>query len=291
MDVGLAFFPTAPDNGWKCSDGTGSGSDCGTPVVEIAPAPQSGPQIASAMSGNQPPALNYTPTECGIMGMLAHCAQWQKQSGEQCVPILVTDGNPTLCNAGQNQLLPTAPAQSDIDHLAQLVSDAFNGPDKITTYVLGLPGSNAATLDQIAKAGGTNASIDVSGGVQAFIAALNSIRSKVSTQSVQHITVPTTIETKLPCEWTIPPITGQNQVFNKDQVNVKFTPSGGATQDFGYVANDAGCAAVTDAWHYDDETNPTRVILCPTTCDMVKASTGAQVDLAFGCARKPARLK
>ncbi|HVU01134.1 MAG TPA: vWA domain-containing protein [Polyangiaceae bacterium] len=262
MDVGLAFFPTAPDNGFTCGDGSGSGANCGAPVVEIAPVPQNLGPIGNAMSGNQPNPLNLTPTECGLIGMITHCEQWQQQTGEQCVAILVTDGNPTLCSG-------------DTGVLSKIVADGL--AQGVKTYVLGLPGSNASVLDPIAQAGGSNSTIDVSGGVQAFVAALNSIRGQVS------------VGTALPCQWKIPP-PPSGQTFDKEKVNVSYTPKGGTSQDFGYVA-EADCARATNAWYFDDVNDPKQVLVCPTTCDMLKSNSGAAVSVSFGCRRKPATLK
>jgi hypothetical protein len=265
IDVGLGFFPTAPDNGFTCGDGTGSGASCGTPIVEIGPTSQNASKVSAAMTSqsNQPNALNLTPTECALIGMVSHCEEWTKKTGEQCVAILVTDGNPTLCNGD-----PTA--------LAKIVSDGKAAG--VTTFVLGLPGSNATLLDPLAQAGGSGTSIDVSGGASAFNAALNGIRGKVS------------VGTALPCQWKIPaPPAGQ--VFNPEKVNVRFTAQGGAPQDFGYVNTQADCAHASNAWYFDDVNQPTQVLVCPTTCDMLKASQGAEVDVSFGCARKPATIQ
>ncbi|HVU00989.1 MAG TPA: vWA domain-containing protein [Polyangiaceae bacterium] len=267
MDVGLAFFPTAPDNGFTCGDGSGSGANCGAPVVEIGPVPKNASPISGAMNGNQPNPLNLTPTECGLIGMVSHCEQWKQQSGEQCVAILVTDGNPTLCSG-------------DTTVLSKIVSDGL--AQGVTTYVLGLPGSNASVLDPIAAAGGTTKSIDVSGGTQAFIQALNSIRGKEAHQSSQHISIPTVIKSALECEWKIPD-PPQGQKFNADKVNVTMTPDNGQTVDLGYVV-EADCARTDNAWYYDDPATPTRVLVCPSTCETIKSTT-ATVNLAFGCDR------
>jgi len=261
IDVGLGFFPTAPDNGWTCSDGTGSGSNCGTPIVEIGPSAQNAPKLNSAMTSNQPNPLNLTPTECGLMGMISHCEDWTKKTGEQCVAVLVTDGNPTLCTG-------------DVNALSMIVADGKAAG--VTTFVLGLPGSNASVLDPIAQAGGTNTSIDVSGGPTAVISALNSIRTKVA------------VGTPLPCQWKIP-APPDGQTFDPNKVNVRYTPQNGTPQDFGYV-NQADCARASNAWYFDDPNKPTQVLVCPTTCDMLKASTGSQVDVSFGCARIPAMI-
>jgi hypothetical protein len=124
----------------------------------------------------------------------------------------------------------------------------------------------------------SNKAIDVSSGAQAFITALQSIRTAVS------------VGTKLECEWAIPePPKGQD--FNKEKVNLTFTPKGGAPTDFGYVDSAAACANSSNAWYFDNKDDPKRILACPTTCEMLKASSGAQMDVKFGCERKPAIIE
>jgi hypothetical protein len=93
----------------------------------------------------------------------------------------------------------------------------------------------------------------------------------------------------LPCQWKIPP-TPAGQQFDPQKVNVRFTPKGGSPQDFGYVAQ-ADCSRASNAWYFDNPNQPTQVFVCPTTCDMLKASAGAEVDVSFGCATKQAPLR
>jgi hypothetical protein len=256
LDVGLAVF------GDLATSAMCDGSDCGKPVVEIGPLPANAQAIVSGMQSKTPPACcNFTPTECALRGMINHCLEWKQKTNEQCAAILVTDGAPSTC-------------ELNADNLAKIVADGK--AQGVSTFTLGLPGSNIAFLDQLAQAGGSGKAVDVSGGSAAFIAALNAIRNKVS------------IGTPLPCAWKIPP-PPQGQVFDAQKVNVSFVPKGGASQDFGYVTQ-ADCARATNAWYFDDPNAPTQVLACPTTCDMLKAATGAEVNVAFGCARKPARL-
>jgi len=203
-----------------------------------------------------------TPTECGLRGMVAECQRYTAATGIQCVGVLVTDGTPTLCDG-------------NAANLEKIVSDG--AAQGVKTFVIGLPGSNLQALDGLARAGGAGAAIDVSGGPATFIAALNAIRGQVS------------VGTALPCEWLIPP-PPEGQVFDANRVNISFTPPGGTPRDFGYVQV-ADCPRATDAWYFDDPMNPTRALVCPSTCDMLKASTGAEIAVSFGCERKPAIIQ
>jgi hypothetical protein len=258
LSVGLGSFPPMTGN-TDC----GGGTDCGTPIVPIAPLPANAQPMISGMqtaTPNNPIAL--TPTECGLRGMVSQCKTYTGATKIQCVGVLVTDGTPTQCDG-------------DANNLAKILSDgAALG---IKTFVIGLPGSNLQALDALAAAGGTAKAIDVSGGAAAFIAALNGIRSKIS------------VGTALECQWKIPP-PQDGQVFDPAKVNVAFTPKGGMVQEFGYVAQ-ADCARAANAWYFDDPAKPTQVFVCPTTCDTLKASSGAEVNVSFGCARKPAILR
>lgn len=268
IEVGLGTFPYGPNNTAACD-----GSDCGTPVVPIAPLPQNASAMVSAMQAQAPSSpVALTPTECALRGMINQCAQFMQQSttGEQCVAILITDGTPTQCDG-------------DHANLTQIVADGYND-DGVITFTLGLPGADLAFLDQLAAAGGTTASIDVTQGTQVFIDALNSIRDSVSTTTSMQVTTQEVISTPLDCQWGVP-APPEGQVFNPEKVNLQFTPSGGAPQNFGYVASEADCGGATDAWYFDDPTSPTQVFVCPQTCEVVKNSAGASVNIQLGCDR------
>ncbi|MBM4363437.1 MAG: hypothetical protein FJ104_12205 [Deltaproteobacteria bacterium] len=59
----------------------------------------------------------------------------------------------------------------------------------------------------------------------------------------------------------------------------------------GAVAAAAACSNVDDGWHYDDPIAPTKVLVCPQTCERVQAATGSQIDVVFGCATVDAEIK
>lgn len=269
VDIGLGTFPYGPNNTADCA-----GSDCGTPVVPIAPLPGNAQPMINAMNAQTPSSpIALTPTECGLRGMINECLTFMAQANppEQCVAILVTDGTPTQCDTTQA-------------NLQTIVADGHT--KGVTTFTLGLPGADLNALNALAQAGGTNAAIDVSGGASQFIDALNNIRQTVAITTTTQVTTSTTIATPLPCSWSIPPAPA-GSTFDKDKVNVQFIPPGGAAPvDFGRVDDVGQCAQTTqDAWYYDDPNNPTKVLACPNTCSgTLHNSTGAEVDVLFGCA-------
>ena len=89
---------------------------------------------------------------------------------------------------------------------------------------------------------------------------------------------------KLDCAWDIP-AAPMDQMFHKDRVNVQFTASGATPQIVFHVDTPAACGA-QGGWHYDDNANPTRLLVCPSTCDQLQAQESAQLDVLFGCETK-----
>jgi hypothetical protein len=280
IDVGLGVFPPMNPIDSQNQGDCAAGSDCGTPLVPIAALPGNAQPIISGYTTADPTNIdgNNTPTECALRGMINTCLRFQSTSvtGEQCVAVLVTDGTPTRCSTNQQTLIGIVQQGHDLG---------------VTTYVLGLPGADINFLNQVANVGGTSAAIDVTGGSQSFIAALNNIRQAVSVQTTTQVSTPVVVSTPLPCKWGVPtPPAGQT--FDPSKVNVQFTPPGGAPVKFGHVTSAAACDQTTqDAWYYDDENNPTEVLACPNACrGTLHNSAGAQVELLFGCATEPAGI-
>lgn len=273
IDVGLGTFPYGPNNTASCGDG----ADCGTPVVPIASLPGNANAMVQAMGAQKPSTPTaLTPTECGLRGMINTCLNYMAQSrtGEQCVGVLVTDGTPTQCDTTQADLV-------------QIVADGHS--KGVTTFTLGLQGSDLNALNQLAQAGGTNAAIDVSAGSQQFIDALKNIRNTVGVSTTTVVRTPVTIATPVPCEWRLPP-PPSGSVLDPNRLNFEYTPQGGAPRIIGRVASASDCSAVSsDAWYYDDNASPTRISLCPRACADIGQSSSGTVTLMFGCATVPAR--
>ncbi len=88
------------------------------------------------------------------------------------------------------------------------------------------------------------------------------------------------------CEYEIPePPDGFT--FDPDQINVEYD-EGMGLEPIGYVSSASDCAAVGAGWHYDDETNPTEIIMCPFSCERFDSADNATVEIQFGCETIPA---
>jgi hypothetical protein len=269
IGVGLQFFPL---NNGSCS----SGSGYVTPAVQVGQLPGQSKAIADSLDAHDP-AGTGTPIEGALRGVTEFCKKYQTDHAEQqCVAVLVTDGKPEHATG----------CSEDADSLANIAKAAHTSG--VTTFAVGLEGADFALLDKIAKQGGApdcdaNSSVyacDVSSSAAKLAGALNSIRDTVVTTVVHTEIVKHTEATALPCDWEIPtPPAGQS--FDRDKVNIRFTTQAAATTFF-RVASSEDCRA--DGWRFDNVQAPTRLMACPQTCDRIKATPEAKIDVLLGCA-------
>lgn len=281
IDVAIKFFADASVNIFDCS---GTGYD--TPDAPMGPLPQNATAINNSVSAHGPSSV--TPIEPALRGATNFCLNYQANSttGEKCIAVLITDGQPDFCDG-------------NVTDLSQIAADALT--KGVKTFTVGMDGADFNMLNSIAQAGGTDCTpatmgaadqaCDVRAGTQAFVAALNTIRGTVTTTTTVVKT------TQLNCQYQIPPVPA-GQTFNRDQVNVRLTVNG-AQHDYLRVDSASACAQVgNEGWYYDNPTNPTEILVCSDTCNDIKAATGdggtttaanapdARVDILLGCATK-----
>ena len=91
----------------------------------------------------------------------------------------------------------------------------------------------------------------------------------------------------LACEFEIPP-PPDGETFDRDRVNIEFDDGEGGTLEIGRIDDPTECAAVADAWYYDDPNDPQAIIVCPQTCDKVQGFPSAKISIKFGCETIPA---
>lgn len=212
-----------------------------------------------------------TPTHVALGGAFTQLRQWKENDRtRRSVLILATDGVPSGCESLQQ---PNTAAAA-----LNLIAEAAE--EELNTFVIGvLPAVNQANpdavaliesqttfLDDMAAADLTETPFLVEADVdtaQRFLDALDQIRSAA-----------------LPCDYELPSTTR-----NFEQVNVEAT-TGDQVITLPKVDGLAACSG--DGWYYDaDETlandQPTRVVLCPSSCDAAKESRLGRVDIVLGC--------
>lgn len=258
LEVALRFFPEGACDGNQCDVNA-----CATPKVDAAPltadsgAMDAQEKLLIDAVNNTGPNGN-TPMYAALKGAVQWATDFQAaHTDHKTVVILVTDGEPNGC----------------ITDTDQIANEAATGNAMgIDTFAIGLQGSNENTIDKIAMAGGSDQGFFIgNGNTEAeLLAALQAIQGKA-----------------IACEIPIPD-PGNGEVINPSKVNVSFTPGGGSAATLGNVANEAACGNNGAAWYYDDPTNPTKIILCPETCDSVQGDDQGKLNILLGCDTQPA---
>lgn len=262
LKLALRFFPhDEPAAG--CNQDGCSIDACGTPLVALgeltpAAAPADAHEqnlIMATMSSAPGMSGQGTPIYAALGGALQWAkAQRQKTPTENSVVVLVTDGQANGCG---NMIGP----------IAALASDAL-ASDEIRTYAIGLTGSNERDMDRIAEAGGTEQGIFVADGAdtqQQLLDALGAIRGEILT-----------------CDFPMPEPKAGTEI-NPGQINVNYAAGNGDKTTLKQVSSEDACSG-SGGWYYDDIVNPTRIFLCPATCDTVTGDPMAGLQILLGCA-------
>jgi hypothetical protein len=191
-----------------------------------------------------------TPTVPALAGAVAYAEQQYALHGNEgrVAIVLVTDGNPDGCTGN------TVPNAGDT------VGDVAG---RIPTYVVGI-GKSLSTLDFIARRGGTGNAI-----------LIDTDPAKTSTQLVSALD--TITRTAVSCEYDVPP-PPEGGTLDKFAVNVVIKKGDGSDVVPPYNSQCDG-----HGWRYDNLDNPTKILLCPTTCTALADDRRSQVDLLFGC--------
>ena len=217
------------------------------PLVPMKALPD-GTTFAQAIDAQD--LVDNTPTLPALKGAIQYARDIQA-GGQKAAVVLVTDGEPNHC-------------QSSVDSVA---TEAAAAAADVKTYIIGV-GDALSNLNKIAAAGGTGQAILVSTSSSTTIS--DSFKAALGTIASQALS----------CDYKIPaPPNGQS--IDPNKVNVRYSATGGAGTTLTYSAN---CA--TDGWHYDSASGPSKIILCPSTCDRVMKDKGAKIDVFFGCAVK-----
>jgi hypothetical protein len=252
IGVGLGFFPLfAPVND-QCTV-----SNYSTPVVPIAPAKTNAASIVMQIAA-QAPGGN-TPTHKALTGAYQYIQTYTAQTpGHTAAVLLVSDGMPFSCGESHTTTL-TLP----------VVQMGFGATPPIKTYVVGI--GNTAALDELALAGSGNQThyFDGNGDVASKIqAALKSVTTSIT------------------CDYTIP--TGGKPIdFGLVNIEAQLGATGTAAP-LGNVPSAAQCDA-RGGWYYDvsPPATPSKITLCPQSCDPLKATENSSVKVLYGCKTKP----
>ncbi len=210
-----------------------------------------------------------TPTGPALEGTIASIeAMRAAEPNARYVIVLVTDGEPALCSAEQD----------DMANVAGIVEAVA---DEIPTYVIGLgnpvtpdepdpPTDGIDNLHTIAEAGGTGT---------AFLIDTN---DPAKTTADFRNVIDSIRENSFACALEIP-APPEGEEFDGTQVNVNYSNEMGETP-FVY---DPTCTEQF-AWYYDNPDAPSVIHMCESVCNDIKsdASNQGQLNVEFGCVRR-----
>jgi hypothetical protein len=244
-----------------------SGSSCpnlNTPQVPYSILPANLNGFQTALNGAVP--SGNTPTSAAANG-IANWTAANEQPGRKMIGVLITDGDPTSCS-------PTAPGQ-----INTILANHFTATG-IPTFVIGMTGATFANLETIANNAGAPAHTTNCGG---GISPCHFYNVANGDPTVFAAVLTAIQQTAVGCQFTLP--TPDAGAIDPDKVNVEYTPGSppGAPKQILPRVNDATACGTNEGWYYNNNTNPTLIVLCPATCTKVTADQDATVNIALGC--------
>ncbi len=90
---------------------------------------------------------------------------------------------------------------------------------------------------------------------------------------------------KLGCEFAFPKT--DTGIADPAKIVVNYTPGNGSSSPLTQVTDASKCAGFANAWYYDDNTKPTKLVFCPSTCSGPGADTAGKLEIAVGCTAPP----
>ncbi len=266
LKSGLSSFLQAPDSAALGVTGQrfpigGLNETCestayGTPAVPWAILPDS--QLSGWISSLT--AEGYTPSVPALRGAVDACkSRMVAEPGRKCAVVFVSDGEPEG-NCPPASISAKQP-------LGEIAAEAFEqGIPVFAVSFYGISSVGQTILIAIAQEGGTQVPFAIKEGSvqQDFVDALAEARG-----------------TALGCEYQMP--TTDAGVVNPNLVKVGYTPgAGGESQTVPRKDSLAACGSQA-GWAYDNNDNPTKLVMCPSTCDVMRADAKGKVEILLGC--------
>lgn len=86
------------------------------------------------------------------------------------------------------------------------------------------------------------------------------------------------VPTPLPCRYALPP-PPDGMTFNPGLVNVVYTPSASTSEVVVPKVEDYAACGPSGGWYYEGDD----IVVCPATCDVLRADPEGRVDIVLGC--------
>jgi hypothetical protein len=238
-----------------------SGSSCGalsSPAVPLQILPSHLTQLQTSLNSISP--SGGTPTGSAASGIVQF-TNANQQPGRKMIGVIITDGDPTDCGD------PVAINGTLAAHFTNT---------GIPTFIVGMDGATYSALQTMANGAGAAQHTNYCGGgitpchfynvgngdPNAFIDAMKAIQ-----------------QSALGCSFNVPRPDGGAPDWTK--VQVKYTAGTGGTQTIPNVPTVNDCA--NGGFYYDNNTNPTTINICPSTCSVIQADNQAKIDVELPC--------
>lgn len=245
------------------------GAPYSTPLVPLTELPVSADhQLISEISNENFRGGSGTQIEGALIG-ISHFTQAARTEGREMIGVLMTDGDPNGCN-------------DDVDELAALISDHLSETG-IRTFVIGMNGATESNLEQLAVAGGAEPHEDFCGSVPAPCHYWN-VGDGAGDAIADALQAIAKQAAPFPCEYALADIEPPDgSSLDLTTLNVQLVQDGQATL-IGKAEDESKCPTDVPAWYYDDNDDPTALVLCQNACDLVtSAEMGATMNVVGGC--------
>lgn len=257
LNVSLRLFGDNPVAG--CNNVACNAAACSTPLVPFgmltaaaAPADVQEDALVTALAPYV--AGGGTPMSALVDGTMTYLMNYSiANPGGLEVFVFITDGDNLQCDT----------------NFANIAAFAAAGlaAEGIKTYVIALPNAILAGCDQIAAAGGTGSAFFINSNVAAVVQAA---------MTAQLLAIK---NANISCNIALPNAGN----FDPNTSTATWLPSLGGTVPLVRV-NDAGaCSGANNEYYYDNNANPTAMILCVNTCSMATADPTGTIDFAAAC--------
>ncbi|MBI2392155.1 MAG: hypothetical protein HYV09_21375 [Deltaproteobacteria bacterium] len=201
-----------------------------------------------------------TPMKAALQGAIQKQAMLDLDASRSVV--LITDGEPTSCNA----------TDDDIDSVVSVAKAGTELAKPVSTYVVGVIdgklAGNAANLSKVALAGGTKRAAGCEATSSCFYAVDAKSFEADITKAFKDIEMKA-----FACTFDVPKLASGAPDFDKVNVSLKKADGTSAT-----VARDPARA---DGWDFVE--GSAKVKLYGAACTAVKADTSTKVEIVLGC--------
>ncbi len=247
--------------------GTCGGAGYNTPEIALTAIPGGTSAFVASLNSHGP--STGTPTEGAANGLTQFTSN-QKASNPNrtIIGILITDGDPSGCT-------------SNLTTIGNILTTAYNGGQGVRSYVIGMSGATFGNLETIAKGGGAPSHSTYCSGAGPCHYYNVANGDYTTFQSV----LSTIQASAIGCDYNMP--TSDAGIVDPNKVSVEYSPGGNPPPStIPKVASAAACPAPgggQGGWYYDNPGNPTKITLCPATCQVVQADANAKVAVNLGC--------